>query len=295
MARTAGFVSTSRPAGVHEQHAFDHAGQDRVRVRALAGHLGQPRAELARGLVEHVGDRADLVAAVIARRPAEVAGRDMRRARLGHGADAPIEQDRRAQVRTRATRQARGQADQRQPADAGDRARRSTVSGSATRTNATGLSRTGDGDIQRVDASSCGCGARHALAASRAAATTSSRARGSRARRPMRASTSESPSTRPSAAMKRHARAEQPAERVGFRVRIGQRAAMGQQRGRRAAPGSAGRVRCPRAGSRAATRSTSSVDTPSASDVARKTATNVRVRKVTDVRAAGRRVCSRTA
>ena len=58
--------------GVHEDDAFDHAGENRVHVRALARHLLELRAQLPRRIVEHVGHRADLVAAMIARRPAEV-------------------------------------------------------------------------------------------------------------------------------------------------------------------------------------------------------------------------------
>ena len=74
--RSHGRIGQHEPAGaVHEHDAFDHAGQDRVHVRALARHVGEPRAEFARGVVEHVGDDADLVAAVVARRPAEVAAR----------------------------------------------------------------------------------------------------------------------------------------------------------------------------------------------------------------------------
>ena len=89
-----GWSARRWPAGVDQDDAFDHAAQDGVGVRAFTSHLGDLRAELPRRLVEHVGHRADLVVAMVARRPAEVAALVASR-RLGHDPQPAVEQQRR--------------------------------------------------------------------------------------------------------------------------------------------------------------------------------------------------------
>jgi len=59
-------------------------------VRTLAGHVGEARTELACRAVEDLGDGADLVAAELALRPAEIAGAVASR-HVGDGADAAVQ------------------------------------------------------------------------------------------------------------------------------------------------------------------------------------------------------------
>ena len=60
---------------IDDEHALDHAGEDRFHARAIARQLLEPAAELLDRRIEHPRHRAELVAAVVVRR----ARRDRRR------------------------------------------------------------------------------------------------------------------------------------------------------------------------------------------------------------------------
>ena len=66
---------------VDDEHAFDHAGEDRFHARAIRGEIGRAPADFARRVVERARDGADLVVAVVSRRPRPVAARRSARRR----------------------------------------------------------------------------------------------------------------------------------------------------------------------------------------------------------------------
>ena len=109
-------------------------------------------------------------------------------------------------------------------------------------------------------------------------------------------STSESPSTRPSCADERHARARSSRPIASASASgVGEPGLPREQRGGEPRLVQQARARCRARIDARSERSTSHVETASASDVARKMPRNVRVRKVTAREAADRRACSRTA
>ena len=60
---------------VDDQHAFDHAAEDGLHAGAIGLELGRPAADLPHRVVEHARHGADLVGAVVARRPRQIPGR----------------------------------------------------------------------------------------------------------------------------------------------------------------------------------------------------------------------------
>ncbi len=92
--RAQGRVGEHQPPRRVDQHdPLDHAGEDRVHVRPLAGHVLQPRPQLARRLFQRIAHDADLVAAVVAHRSRKFAGPVPAR-HVGNRLEAPAEQGR---------------------------------------------------------------------------------------------------------------------------------------------------------------------------------------------------------
>ena len=192
--------------------------------------------------------------------------------------------------------QPRAQADERQPAHGRRRARRSTVSGSATRTYAiVTLARTATAAYMRPDARRVALPRGRCLRPTARAAITSSRVAWFSSVGRSAAATSESPSTWPSAAMNVTARA--PARRARRLPRPGHRSRARWRAGpRRAAPDRAALSRMSSSSVRRASIARRAASTTaSASALASSTPRNVRVRKVMRPREPCRRACSRTA
>ena len=103
---------------VDDQHAFDHAAQDRFHARAIRVELGRAPADFARRVVQHARDGADLVVAVVARRTRPVAARVALGDR-GDRADAPAEQQRGVQASGQRGEEADAERHERNPADGG--------------------------------------------------------------------------------------------------------------------------------------------------------------------------------
>ena len=59
---------------VDDEHAFDHAAEDRLHAGAVGGELRGAAADLANGVVEHARHDADLIVPVSRTLPAEIAG-----------------------------------------------------------------------------------------------------------------------------------------------------------------------------------------------------------------------------
>jgi hypothetical protein len=62
------------PLAIHDQHALDHAREDRFGPCPVARQILDAASELLRGAVERPRHGAELVLAEVVRRPAEVAG-----------------------------------------------------------------------------------------------------------------------------------------------------------------------------------------------------------------------------
>ncbi len=89
--RPHGRIRQHQPSGAVDEHdAFHHPGQNRLHVRAFARHLGEPGAELSRRVVEDVRDRTNLVAPVVACRPAEISSL-VPLGRVHDGAQPPVD------------------------------------------------------------------------------------------------------------------------------------------------------------------------------------------------------------
>ena len=78
---------------VDDEHALDHAGQDRFHARTIGGEICRAASDLAHRSVERARDDADLVGAVVACGPGPVAGSVSLRDRRDR-ADAAAEEDR---------------------------------------------------------------------------------------------------------------------------------------------------------------------------------------------------------
>ena len=91
------------PLPIDDEHAFDHAGEDRFHARAIARELLEPAPEFLHGLVERARDGAELVGAVVVDRAREVAGANSAR-RLAAIALTRRDSERREEPATRAAR-----------------------------------------------------------------------------------------------------------------------------------------------------------------------------------------------
>ena len=120
---------------IDDQHALDHAGEDGFGAGAVARQIVDAASELLRRAVERPRHGAELVLAVVVRRPAEVAGGIPLRHR-GDGFDAPRER-RREEPRQHQRGHERGAERQRRGAADRGQLRVDVESGSARRTNFT--------------------------------------------------------------------------------------------------------------------------------------------------------------
>jgi hypothetical protein len=113
-------VRLLQPAGVvHDEHAFDHPGEDGPGARAIAGEFLEPATQFLHRLVECAGDHTDLVRAAVADRARQVAGtvaagggRDGAHPSADPGGHRPGQSER--------GQHARGDAQQGQAADGGE-------------------------------------------------------------------------------------------------------------------------------------------------------------------------------
>ena len=273
--RRHGRIRQHQPSGAVDEHdAFDHPGQNRLHVRAFARHLGEPGAELSRRVVEDVRDQTNLVAPVVSCRPGEISSL-VALGRVHDGAQPPVDDHRRrGRSATSGRRETCRQV--RRARAAGRCATRSSmaVSGSATRTNATGPARDRD---RRVLVSMPVVGARPRRQCPRPTAALRQLPRARRGSRPTASasqSTSESPSTCPSASMNVTLRADQPADLIGLRSGSASVGLVRQQRGGQPRLVEKPAHRCPRRMNRRNACSTSIVETASAIDEASKMPTN---------------------
>ena len=85
--RAASIGELQASAGIDDDDAFDHAGEDRFHARAIARQLGEPASELLHLIVERPRDGAELVVAEVEPRRREVAGA-IARGDVGDGAHA---------------------------------------------------------------------------------------------------------------------------------------------------------------------------------------------------------------
>ena len=117
--RARGVVDELHPAVVvHDQHAFDHAAQDRFHARAIRGEIGGAPADFPRRFVQRARDGADFVGAVVARRARPVAAR-VAFGDGGNRAHAPAEQHRRRPRQQQGGEEADAERDERAAADRG--------------------------------------------------------------------------------------------------------------------------------------------------------------------------------